>query len=456
MTPAALADQPAAEIGRTLAARGGGSVALTETFLERIAGQDAPVYITLTGARALAEAAAADARLAAGRAVSPLDGVPFAWKDLVDMAGERTTVASALFRDAPPAETDAPVVRNAARAGMVSLGKLNLAEFAYSALGQNPHYGTPLNPQSKSAHAPGGSSSGSGVAVAAGLAPAALGSDTAGSVRIPASFCGVVGFKTSEGQVPVSNCFALSRTQDTLGPLGKTVEDCALVYNVLRGVPGPAPAAARLDRITLVVAEGLVLSGLDPAVAANFDASLRRLAARGVRIRHIELPALDRAAEMLRDTGSIVAAEAFFEHRAIMDSPRAIRMDQRIRARIEIGRKMSAHDLVALQRQRLRGQGDIRAALDGAFLAMPTTAGTAPAVADFEGDDDAFRALNLRANRNTAIGSFYDLPGLAIPNGSDDGGLPTSFLLSACSGGDLALLGAGRAAEAAIRNGQKT
>ena len=456
MTPAALADQPAAEIGRALAARGGGAVALTETCLDRIAAQGSPVFITLTKARALAEAAAADARLAAGRAASPLDGVPFAWKDLVDMAGERTTAASVLFRDAPPAERDAPVVRNAARAGMVSLGKLNLAEFAYSALGQNPHYGTPLNPRSRTARAPGGSSSGSGVAVAAGLAPATLGSDTAGSVRIPASYCGVVGFKTSEGQVPVSNCFALSRTQDTLGPLGKTVEDCALVYNALRGVPGPAPAAARLDQITLVVGEGLVLSGLDPAVSANFEASLQSLAAQGVRIRRIELPALDRAAEMLRDTGSIVAAEAFFEHRAIMDSPSANRIDQRIRARIEIGRNMSAHDLVALHRQRLQGQAEIRAALDGAFLAMPTTAGTAPALADFEGDDEAFRDLNLRANRNTAIGSFYDLPGLAIPNGSDDDGLPTSFLLSAGSGDDLALLSAGRAAEAAIRNGQKT
>lgn len=456
MTPAALADQPVAEIGRTLAAQGGGSVALTETYLERIAVQDSPVFITVTKARALAEASAADVRLAAGRALSPVDGVPFAWKDLVDIAGERTTAASALYRHAAPAQADAAVVSNATRAGMVTLGKLNLAEFAYSALGQNPHFGTPLNPNSKTPHAPGGSSSASGVAVAAGLAPATLGSDTAGSVRIPASYCGVVGFKTSEGQVPITDCFALSRTQDTLGPLGHSVEDCALVYNALRGAPGVAPAAAELDQLTIIVADGFVMSDLDPAVAANFEASLESLAALGVRIRRTSLPALDRAAEMFGDIGSIVAADAFFEHRVVMDSPAADQMDQRVRARIEIGRGMSAQDLVALQRQRAQGQAAIRKALDGAFLAMPTTPSTAPALADFEGDDEAFKRLNLRANRNTSIGSFYDLPGLAIPNGRDESGMPTSFLISASSGGDIALLSAGRAAEAAIRNEQNT
>lgn len=452
MTPAALADQSASKIGRRLAADRGGAVALTELFLDRIAAQTSPVFLTVTRDRALAEAEAADRRLAAGRALSPLDGVPFAWKDLVDMSGEPTTVASSLFRDAAPATSDAPVVRNAARAGMVSLGKLNLAEFAYSALGQNPHFGTPLNPRSDIPHAPGGSSSGSGVAVGAGLAPATLGSDTGGSVRIPAAYCGVVGFKTSEGKIPISGCFALSRTQDTLGPLGHTVEDCALIYNALRGAPGPAPEAMRLDQLTIVVAEGVVLSDLDAAVATRFEESLERLAGQGARVRRMPLPALDRAAGMLRDIGSIIAADAFFEHRVIMDGPDAARLDQRVRARIEIGRDMSAHDLVALQRQRAEGQAEIRAALGGAFLAMPTTPGTAPALSAFEDDDAAFKRLNLRANRNTSIGSFYDLPGLAIPNGTDAAGLPTSFLLSSSSGDDVALLRAGRAAEAAIRD----
>ena len=441
----------AADIGRHLAARKGGAVEVATFFLDRIAAQSSPVFLTVTRERALAEARAADERLANGRALSPLDGVPMAWKDLADMAGERTTVASDMYRDAAPATADAPAVRNAARAGMVTLGRVNLAEFAYSALGQNPHFGTPLNPNAATPHAPGGSSSGSGVAVAAGLAPAAIGSDTAGSVRIPASFCGVVGFKTSEGHISTEGCFALSRTQDTLGPLANSVEDCALIYQVLTGITSSVLTPASLSQLSIVVPTGFVTDDLSPAVAAAFQASLTRLENAGARIIHKPVPALDTAAEMLRDLGSIVAAEAFLEHRAVMNGEGAARMDQRIRARIEIGRTMPAPDLVALHQQRERGMAEITAALDGAFLAMPTTPDTAPALAAFEGDDAAFTHHNLRANRNTSIGSFYDLPGLAIPNGRDDQGLPTSFLLSAPSGADMRLLCAGQAAEAHIR-----
>lgn len=442
----------AAEIGRLLIAHRGGAVQVAEHFLSRIQNQTSSVFLNVTRERALAEARSADERLAAGRALSPLEGVPIAWKDLIDMAGTRTSVASILFRDVPIAEVDAPAVRRASQSGMVNLGKVNLAEFAYSALGQNPHFGTPLNPNAQEPHAPGGSSSGSGVAVAAGLAPVAIGSDTAGSVRIPASFCGVVGFKTSEGQVSTDRCFALSRTQDTLGPLAHSVEDCALVFNALTGQSGRPTTTATLEQLCIMVPEGFVTDGLSPAVATAFQGSLERLERAGVRIRRQLIPALDTAAVMLREIGSIVAADAFHEHSRVMDSSDANRMDQRIRARIEIGRSMSAADLVALQRQRMHGMAEIQVALDGAFLAMPTTPDTAPAMSAFEGDDAAFAHHNLRANRNTSIGSFYDLPGLAIPNGRDAAGLPTSFLLSAPSGTDHQLLAAGIAAEKTIRN----
>lgn len=446
-----LAKASAAEIGRHLAANKGGAVEVARFFLDRIDGQSSPVFLTVTRERALSEARAADDRLAAGRQLSPLDGVPMAWKDLVDMVGTPTTVASDLYRDVAPADTDAPAVQRSVQAGMVTLGKVNLAEFAYSALGQNPHYGTPLNPNSAKPHAPGGSSSGSGVAVAAGLAPVAIGSDTAGSVRIPASYCGVVGFKTSEGHVSTDRCFALSRTQDTLGPLAHSVEDCALIYAALTGQSVGAGAQPRAEHQSILVPTGFVMSDLSDAVGAAFEASLASLSKAGVHIRRMALPALDEAAAMLRELGSIVAAEAFHEHRSVMDSPQANRMDQRIRARIEIGRGMGAADLVALHRQRAKGMAQIRAALDGAYLAMPTTPDTAPPLWAFEGKDAAFAQLNLRANRNTSIGSFYDLPGLAIPNGRDAEGLPTSFLLSAPSGTDQALLNAGQALEAPIR-----
>ncbi|MEO0370170.1 MAG: amidase family protein [Pseudomonadota bacterium] len=446
-----LEDASAAEIGRHLAANKGGAEEVASFFLDKIDAQTSPIFLTVTRERAMSEARAADERLAAGRPLSPLDGVPMAWKDLADMAGTPTTVASDLYRNAAPANTDAAALRRAARAGMVTLGKLNLAEFAYSALGQNPHYGTPLNPNSDTPHAPGGSSSGSGAAVAAGLAPAAIGSDTAGSVRIPASFCGVVGFKTSEGHVSTDGCFALSRTQDTLGPLAHSVEDCALIYGALTGQSDLKLEPQPTDHLSIIVPGGFVMDDLSDAVGAAFEASLTRLSKAGVRIHHMPLPALDEAATMLRELGSIVAAEAFHEHRALMDSPEADRMDQRVRARIEIGRSMSAPDLVALQQQRAKGMAQLTATLDGALLAMPTTPDTAPALRAFEGDDAAFTHHNLRANRNTSIGSFYDLPGLAIPNGRDTAGLPTSFLLSATSGEDQSVLHAGQALEAAIR-----
>ena len=442
----------AAEIGRLLATHKGGAIQVAEHFLSQIEEQTSAVFLNVTQDRALAEARSADERLAAGRPLSPLDGVPLAWKDLIDMAGARTTVASGLFKKTPLAEEDAPAVRRAVQAGMVNLGKVNLAEFAYSALGQNPHFGTPLNPHGDEPHAPGGSSSGSGVAVAAGLAPVAIGSDTAGSVRIPASFCGVVGFKTSEGRVSTDRCFALSRTQDTLGPLAHSVEDCALIFNALTGQPDRPIEISALKQLIILVPEGFVMDGLAPSVAAAFESSIKELQSAGACIRRQSIPALETAAAMLRDLGSIVAADAFHEHRKIMDSSGADHMDQRVRARIEIGRSMSAADLVALQRQRALGMQEIRTVLDGAFLAMPTTPDTAPALSMFEGDDAAFAHHNLRANRNTSIGSFYDLPGLAIPNGYDSAGLPTSFLLSAPSGADGHLLATGMAAEKIIRN----
>ena len=232
-----LEERSAAEIGRLIAAGNLDPVEAAEFFLGRIErDRDNPSFIVVTRERALKEAAASRKRHREGRAAGPLDGVPVAWKDLVDMGGERTTAGSALFMASPPKEKDAPIVANLAAAGMVALGKTNLSEFAFSALGLNPHFGTPRNPRDPATpRVAGGSSSGAAVAVAGGLAPCAIGSDTGGSIRAPASFCGIVGFKTSEGRIDKSGVFPLSRTLDTIGPLAHTVEDCVLIDMALRG-----------------------------------------------------------------------------------------------------------------------------------------------------------------------------------------------------------------------------
>lgn len=446
-----LSLRPAAVIARALAAGDARAEALTDLLLARIATQTSPVFLRATAGRARREARAADARLRAGRALSPLDGVPIAWKDLVDMAGEPTTAASATRRDAPPADADAATVANAAAAGMVSLGKTNLTEFAYSGLGLNPHFGTPVNPHGATPRAPGGSSSGSAVAVASGLVPCAIGTDTGGSVRIPAAFNGIVGYKASEGRIDATGVFPLSRTLDTVGPFGRSVEDCVLLDMALRGAAVSEARRRPVAGLRVLAPETVVLDDLDDAVAANFEASLRRLEAAGAMIVRAALPPFAEAAELAASLGTITAAEAYVEHRALIDGPQRALIDRRVVARIARGGGMSAADLIALHRARARGMAAVAARLDGAFLAMPTCPHAAPAIAPLEADDALFHRINLKTLRNTAIGNFLNLPGLAIPNGTDAEGMPTSFLLAATGGADAALLGAGLGAEAAIR-----
>jgi len=247
----------------------------------------------------------------------------------------------------------------------------------------------------------------------------------------------------------MAGVFPLSKTQDTIGPLCRSVEDAALLDAILRGAPAPAPPALEVANLSLLVPEGIALSDLSDEVAENFERSLTALARAGAWIRREPLPALERIAQALA-AGSIVAAEAYALHRAALEGPELNRIDPRVAARMLIGQGMSAADLVDLHRLRDAAMADVRAALDGAFLAMPTTAITAPKLSEMK-DEAAFRRLTHLANRNTGFGSFLDLPGLAIPNGRDRSGLPTSFLLSAPANEDAALLRAGLGVEPLIR-----
>jgi len=447
-----LAQQPAATIARALAAGQADPVGLTEHFLEKIGHQTSPVFLNVTANRALREAEAASRRLKAGMPASALDGVPMAWKDLVDFKGETTTAASNIYRNAPAAESDAPILANAASAGMIALGKVNLSEFAYSGLGLNPHFGTPLNPNDPvTPRAPGGSSSGSGVAVAAGLVPCAIGTDTGGSVRIPAAFNGVVGYKSSEGRIPAKGVFALSRTLDTVGPLARTVEDCILLDMILRGALTSGVRRAPVESLRIFVPETVVLDDLEPAVSENFEKSLALLERAGAAVARGPLRQFAEAARLAAELGSITAAEAYVEHRGLVDGTEAPNMDRRVLARIEGGKSMSAADLIVLHRARAEGIAAIADALDGAFLAMPTAPHTAPAIAPLEADDALFHRINLKTLRNTVLGNFFNLPGVALPNGTDGGGLPTSFLLCTVGNDDERLLGAALAVERVLQ-----
>ncbi len=448
-----LATASAAEIGRLLLAGTLDPVAIAEYFLAEIdAAADRHVFITVTRARALAEAQASAKRYRSGFPLGPLDGVPVAWKDLFDMAGERTTAGSDLLRHAPPSARDAPVVANLAAAGMVSLGKVNLSEFAYSGLGLNPHFGTPANPHDlKVARVPGGSSSGSAVAVASGLAPCAIGTDTGGSVRIPAAFNGIVGYKSSERRIDKAGTFPLSTTLDTIGPLARSVEDCVLLDLALRNGVVSEVRRAALSSLALVVPENVVHDGIEEDVAANFEAALTRLGKAGVRITRRRVPILDEVQEITARHGSITAAEAYVVHYDRVESDAVKRIDPRVVARILGGKRMSAHDLLAIQQGRARLIPALAQELDGALLAMPTLPHTAPEIAPLDADQERFNATNLKTLRNTMLGNFLALCGLALPTGRDRRRLPTSLLLSATGGLDEALLSYGLEVERVLR-----
>ncbi len=446
-----LEKRSAAAIGRLIAKGDLDPVAAAEFFLDRIErDRENPSFILVTRERALKEAAASRKRHREGRPAGPLDGVPVAWKDLVDMAGERTTAGSALFAESPPKEKDAPIVANLSAAGLVALGKTNLSEFAFSALGLNPHFGTPRNPRDAATpRIAGGSSSGSAVAVAAGLAPCAIGSDTGGSIRAPASFCGIVGFKTSEGRIDKRGVFPLSRTLDTIGPLARTVEDCVLIDMALRGRSGPPVRPLDLNGVEFVVPDKTGIDDLDAAVAANLEAAMKRLAAAGAKVKSRPAPLIGAMRALTAQYGSLVAIEAYAEHRAILESADARRMDRRV-VRRAMGGRVSRDDVIKLQ----RGREDLIAALGdelkGALLVLPATPMTAPPIDALERDDELFRATNLRAIHYTFLGNLFRMCGLALPCGEDAAGLPTGVQFLAPGGDDDRLLSIGLGVEIAL------
>jgi aspartyl-tRNA(Asn)/glutamyl-tRNA(Gln) amidotransferase subunit A len=446
-----LEKQSAAEIGRLIARGRLDPVKVAEFFLDRIErDRENPSFILVTRKRALEEAEASRARHREGRVAGPLDGVPIAWKDLVDMAGERTTAGSALHADSPPKESDAPIVANLAAAGMVALGKTNLSEFAFSALGLNPHFGTPRNPRDPATpRIAGGSSSGAAVAVAGGLAPCAIGSDTGGSIRAPASFCGIVGFKTSEGRIDKQGVFPLSRTLDTIGPLAHTVEDCVLIDMALRGESTTPVRPIDLSGVEFVVPDKTGIDDAEAAVAANLEAALNRLAAAGAKVTSRPIPQIGAMRALSAQYGSFVAIEAYAEHRAIFDSADAKRMDQRVVKRA-LGGRVPERDALNLQRGREELIAALTDELKGALLVLPSTPMTAPAIGPLERDDELFRVTNLRAIHYTFLGNLFRMCGLALPSGTDAPGLPTGVQFLAPGGDDDRLLSLGLSMEAAL------
>ncbi|HVA13836.1 MAG TPA: amidase [Stellaceae bacterium] len=426
------------------------SRALIEEALARIAdpageGRRSFIKIHVDAARQAADAQ--DGLRRTGYKASPLAGLPVALKDLFDIAGERTLAGSTARDDTPPATRDAIVVARLKAAGAVIIGRTNMTEFAFSGVGINPHYGTPGNPWNRT-HVPGGSSSGAAVAVADGHCVVAIGSDTGGSVRIPAALCGLVGFKPTQSRVPRDGAFPLSTTLDSIGPLGNSVACCAIADAIMAREDPDMPQAIGAAGLRLAMPRGSYLfDDLDAEVAAGFERACAALSRAGARIVDLPLPELAEYAA-INAKGGFSPPEAYAVHAELM-ARRGADYDRRVRQRIARGAEMTAPDYVTLLAARVRFVVRIAARTESydAVIA-PTIACIAPPIAAFA-DDAEFYRLNSRILRNPSVVNFLDRCAITLPV-SNPGEAPVGLMLIGEHGGDRRLLAIALGVEAAL------
>ncbi len=417
------------------------SRALVEECLARAtddAGEGARVFTHLDSESALLAADAMDRLRKAGAPLSRYAGIPVSIKDLFDIEGQVTCAGSVVLRDAPPASADATAVARLRRAGFVVVGRANMTEFAYSGLGINPHYGTPLNPWRRDqGHVPGGSSSGAAVSVTDGMAHAALGTDTGGSCRIPAAFTGLVGFKPTARRVPLHGAFPLSSHLDSIGPIARTVGCCAIVDSILSDTPVAPLPPRKIDDLRLAVPVGVALKDLDDDVAAAFDAALDRLKAKGVRIDRIPVPEFDEVGS-INSKGGFTAAESYAWHRNLLAKQRD-RYDPRVSIRIERGTEQSAADYIDLlaARASLIERATQRIAPYDAIV-LPTVALMPPRISDLEADE-AYGRANLLSLRNCTLINMMDGCAISLPI-HKPGEAPVGLMLAAAAGADQDVL----------------
>ncbi|MCC6006566.1 MAG: amidase [Rhodobacteraceae bacterium] len=420
---------------------------LLEAALDRAAAHPhaGEIFTLLTPDRARAEAADASARARRNARLSPLDGVPVTWKDLFDTAGVPTEAGTRLLAGRIPAR-DAALLRRAGAAGMVCLGKTHMTELAFSGLGLNPMTASPPCVNDPDAVS-GGSSSGAAASVAFGLAPLAIGSDTGGSIRLPAAWNDLVGFKPTQGLLPMEGVVPLIPSFDTPGPLARNVVDAAAMFAVLSGrgeaAAGPAGSRCGVAGLRLAVLQDVALDGLEGPTGPAFEAALVRLSARGARIMRLRAPEVGTAMAL---SGALFAPEAWgFWGTEIAARPDLVYPP--IRERFEAGAGVSAAEHVAAWRH-LRG---LRRAwwarvsgLDGVLL--PAAPIMPPARAAVAADAAHFTERNLMALRNTRIGNLLGACALTFPTGVASTGL----MLMAPPLAEARLLDVGAAREAAL------
>jgi aspartyl-tRNA(Asn)/glutamyl-tRNA(Gln) amidotransferase subunit A len=410
-------------------------VEITRACLERIERLNPALnaFITVTSESALAQARAAEAEIARGDWRGPLHGIPIALKDLIDTAGTRTTAASALHKDRVPTQ-DAEVVRRLQAAGAVILGKNNLHEFAYGGSCLVSHFGDVHNPWDLGRIA-GGSSGGSAAAVAAGLCYAAIGTDTAGSIREPASLCGCVGLKPTYGRVSSRGVIPLSRSLDHAGPIAATVADSAIVLQAIAGydaediTSAPVPIADYVSALhedatslRVGVARSFFYEELDVEIAAAMEQALSvmRTLVSEIKDVQIEVPT-DRTLQM---------AESYTYHAENVGRTPELYQPETLR-RIRTGAEISAADYIQRRYELDEARRNIsKAFADVDVIVTPTMFVSAPAIADLKADPDALRPAELKLLRNTRPFNVWGLPAISIPCGFTDAGMPIGLQIA--------------------------
>ena len=394
------------------------------------------------------------ARAAAAARTGALAGLPVSVKDLYDIAGQVTSAGSVVLADQPPAPVDAPAVARLRAAGAALIGRTQMTEFAFSGVGINPHHGTPANvamaalDPAAPACVPGGSSSGGAVSVAAGAAVAALGSDTGGSIRIPAALHGLVGFKNTQALTPAAGSIPLAPSLDTVCAITRSVRDAVLLHEIL------AERIVRLDAVPLAarrlaVVRTLMLDALETPVAAAFERALQTIAQAGAQIEFINLPLLDELPRLTQD-GGLPAAESWAWHRELLARDGA-RYDPRVAARIRRGAAITPEALAALHAARADWIGRMSAALAGFDAVLsPTVPMIPPPLAPLLADDAAFFEVNARLLRNPSVVNLLDGCAISLPCHAP-GTAPVGLMAWSLGGRDDRLLSLALQLEAALK-----
>ncbi len=430
------------------------AVALIETASERAKASDS-VFISINeGLLDLAEVI--DRGRKQKQSTPALAGIPISLKDLFNVRNEMTLAGSVVRKHyAKPEARDAEVVAPLREAGLLFFGRTNMSEFAFSGMGKNPHYGTPLSIWDRqTGRLPGGSSSGSAVSVAEAIVTATLGSDTAGSCRIPAAFNGIVGVKPSYGRMSLTGIYPLSPTMDAPGPLANDVDSCFILDQLMCGQAKPSDALPRLQpkpvkSLRLVIPESGVMDGLDEEVQAAFEEALETLRAAGADISYTALPVLDQCIEFFA-TRAIALYEAWEHHREML-AQHGDEYDPFVRVRIAGGVSIGEQE----QQSRYRDIAGVGlefarqyAQLDADAIIYPTVACVPPAISETEDFDDA-RAVNLKCLRNTATANYFDGCSMSLPC-HRPGQAPVGFMLSSTNGSDAELYRVAAAIEALL------